>query len=456
VIEPQNNPDLPVSKPSNKQGAKDLSRLLGKLKEKPLYLLATSGLLLAVLFWLFSAPNVNTGLPVDDVKLNERPEPEGVKQAVDPRATWTAEITKDLKNLQQELQTSIGVQAEQNKKQIEELNLKIEQLESKYYSQELPEESADGSIRLKDIASVEEIRLPPPPPPRKKLKHIKNKASMRKDVKDYITSGSFARAVLLTGVVAGTGTSASSAPEPIMLRLVDHAIFSKELKTEQIKEAVLIGSCSGDISSERAKCRLETLSLKNRNGKIIEKSVEGWLIGEDGRPGVKGIVVDKSSDMARMAVLNGVLGGIAQFFQNQATAGVYPISPITGQQNALKAKDSLKAGMFAGGGNALEKLADYAIKRAEQMSPVIVVASGRVVDVVFRKGFGLLNDGNSDEQTFRVPPPTTTDYSNVKTTKLPIPAQAEDSNNELEQQGLNDSLEWSESLRNNANNRGSY
>ncbi|XVN42250.1 MAG: hypothetical protein RCG15_06935 [Candidatus Rickettsia vulgarisii] len=43
-----------------------------------------------------------------------------------------------------------------------------------------------------------------------------------------------------------------------MLRLVDTANFSKGYKTRQIKEAILIGSCSGDISSERAKCRLET------------------------------------------------------------------------------------------------------------------------------------------------------------------------------------------------------
>ncbi|KJV76204.1 bacterial conjugation TrbI-like family protein [Rickettsia hoogstraalii str. RCCE3] len=84
-------------------------------------------------------------------------------------------------------------------------------------------------------------------------------------------------------------------------------------------------------------------------------------------------------------MLNGVLGGIAQFFQNQATNSIFPVSPITGQQNALKAQDSLKAGVYAGTGNALEKLADFAIKRAESMSPVIVVASGRVIDVYLKR-----------------------------------------------------------------------
>lgn len=85
------------------------------------------------------------------------------------------------------------------------------------------------------------------------------------------------------------------------------------------------------------------------------------------------------------------------------------MSPITGQQNALKAQDFLKAGVYAGTGNALEKLADFAIKRAESMSPVIVVASGRVIDVVFRKGFDL-RENKEASKVDRLLPPTITDY----------------------------------------------
>ena len=103
---------------------------------------------------------------------------------------------------------------------------------------------------------------------------------------------------------------------------------------------------------------------------------------KEGIEWAKGDVIDKSSDITRMAVLNGILGGIASFFQNQATSGIYPVSPITGQTNALTGKAALKAGSASGVGNALQKLADYAIKRAEQMSPVIVIGSGRVIDVV--------------------------------------------------------------------------
>ena len=221
--------------------------------------------------------------------------------------------------------------------------------------------------------------------------------AIKKDPENYVVSGSFARAVLLTGVVAETGTESASNQQPILLRLVDHGIFSKGYKTEQIKEAVLIGSCYGNISSERALCRLQSLSLMNNEGEIIEKPVEGWVIGEDGRPGLKGDVIDKASDVSRMAMLNGILGGMASFFQNQAMAGVYPISPITGQQHALTGANSLKASSASGVGNALQKLADYAIKRAEQMSPVIIIGAGRTVDVVFKNGFGLKNVGIDKE-----------------------------------------------------------
>lgn len=368
-------------------------------KSKPQAFLGICGLGFAVLFWVFSGTKAdidqNNNAKLDELK--ERPKMEGVKQAVDPRADWTAKLSNEVESMSKEIKDLLEKQSSEFKDKEDRLNKRIEELESLVSGQAAANHVAtldddelnkEISIRALDnnmpVAAIQQI------PARKRLTHVKRMGGVQnKDVKDYITSGSFARAVLETGVVVGTGTASSSSPEPIMLRLVDMAIFSKGFNTEQIKEAVLIGSCIGDISSERAKCRLETVSLKNRHGQIIEKAVEGWLIGEDGRPGIKGIVVDKSSDIARAAVLSGMLGGISQFFENQATNGIFPISPITGQQNALKAKDALKAGAFSGAGNALDKLADYAIKRAEAMSPVIVVASGRVVDVVFKKGFEL-------------------------------------------------------------------
>ncbi|QES95801.1 hypothetical protein F0363_02260 [Orientia tsutsugamushi] len=197
---------------------------------------------------------------------------------------------------------------------------------------------------------------------------------------------------MLIEVVVGTGTNSSSSPEPIVLQLLDTAILYDEYKTDQIKKAILIGSCNGEMSSERAKCRIETLSVVNNQGDIIEKKVEGWLIGENGRSGIKGIVVDKSSNIASMAALNGVFSNIAKFLQAKAIKpDMLPTLNLVagGQQQEFQIGDALQSGAYSGASNAFDKLADFAIKRADSMSPVVLIASGRVIDVVFKKGFDL-------------------------------------------------------------------
>lgn len=393
--------------------SKRLSGLIEIIKNRPLVILACIGVIMVLVFYGLSESEEKTSMVLAEDRQSR--EISGIEKAIDPRAKWTAEILNEVKNMQNHLEKLIENKYLETKTKIDDFSQKLESLENPlketilydgndFNNNHKIEDSLDNNFE-QSIASA------PTAPVKRLLGYVKRAdVELKKDFKDYITTGSFARGVLLTGVVVGTGTNNAASPEPIMIRLVDTAIFSKGYKTEQIKEAILIGSCSGDISSERAKCRLETVSLLNSHGEIIEKPVEGWLIGEDGRPGIKGIVVDRSSDVARMAVLNGVLGGIAQFFQNQASNGIFPVSLITGQQNALKAQDSLKAGVYAGTGNALEKLADFAIKRAESMSPIIVVASGRVIDVVFRKGFNL-RENKEAAKVDRLLPPTTTDYS---------------------------------------------
>ena len=335
----------------------------------------------------------------------EKPKITGVQEAVDPRAIWANELTKSIKKMDQKINRTLQQQSQDHKNSLQELNLKIKELQDKANNAEI--------TKLQNV-KIQSMRPIVPKPAPGFAHYEQNLAAFeKKDPEKYVISGSFARAVLLTGVVAETGTESSSSPQPILLRLVDHGIFSKGYKTKQIKEAILIGACHGNISSERAMCRLQSVSLMNVDNEVVERPVEGWVIGEDGRPGVKGDVIDKASDVARMAMLNGILGGMAAFMQNQATAGVYPISPFTGQRNSLTGENAAKAAGSSGVGNALQKLADYAIKRAEQMSPVIIVAAGRTVDVVFKNGFHL----KALEQTPQANPVTTvssTSTSNIQ------------------------------------------
>lgn len=170
----------------------------------------------------------------------------------------------------------------------------------------------------------------------------------------------------------------------------------------------MIGACYGDISSERARCRLETISWRDKHGAPIEKPIEGWIVGEDGLVGLRGKVVDRSSDVAREAFGAGLLSAAANFLKFEATAGT--ASPLTslvtfsGQAASLNTGNSLKGAAASGAGGALDKLAEFSIKRAEQMQPVILISSGRVVDVLLKAGVSLTPDQDKDMKVMGASP----------------------------------------------------
>jgi conjugal transfer pilus assembly protein TraB len=367
------------------------------LKSPKIALLGICGISFATAaaWWIFAPSKTNQ---LANAPALEKPNISSVQEAIDPRALWADKISDQLKTLSQKID-------EKEQKFQHDLEAKLQNLDEKLRAkiQDLEQEN-DAKVHMRALSQVEEqiesqsLRATKPaailtPKRAAKLLHLhQDHSDNNKKSQDYVAAGAFARAVLLTGVVADTGVSTSAEPQPILLRLVDHGIFSKGFRTDQLKDAILIGSCHGQISSERANCRMESVSLTSKDGNIIERKIEGWLIGEDGRPGIKGVVVDRASKVARAAMLNGILGGISSFFQSQASSGIYPISPITGQTNALTGGKALQAGASQGSSNALNKLADYAIKRAESMNPVIVIGAGRVVDVAFKKGFHLKDE----------------------------------------------------------------
>ena len=216
------------------------------------------------------------------------------------------------------------------------------------------------------------------------LTHIVAKVS--KNVDTYIPAGTHAKGILLSGLTAYTGVNSSADPEPIKIRLLDYGVIAKGFKGD-IKDAVILGSCYGEISAERARCRMHTLTLEENNGEIIEVPVEGWVMGEDGRSGVRGEVIDRAGELARSALISGILGGMGRFFQQQASS-TGPMS-LLGQTSGLKGRELMEGAGASGASNALEKLSEYTIKRAEKMEPVIVVDAGRQIDVLFKKGFDL-------------------------------------------------------------------
>lgn len=321
-----------------------------------------------------------------------------VKETMDPRDYWTNTVVDRLEKTAASLEQKLEEQGSKAEEAVRKLEGELQEVNDKFakYKANAEQQELEGDIRAISPENTEEQKQLPLV---KSLGMFSRKyKSSKKNIKNYIPAGTHVRAVLLTGVVVGTGSDVQSNPEPVEIRLTDEGIFGKGNRNKQMKEATIIGGCEGNLSSERAKCRLHTLSLINDKGEIIEKPVEGWMVGEDGRPGIKGKIVDKASDILRMAMLNGVLGGMSNFFESQATAGVSPVLALTGQQNTkLNNIATLKAGVASGSSDAFSKMADFLMERFNSMSPQISVDSSREIDVVFKHGVSLYADEQDEK-----------------------------------------------------------
>ena len=214
-----------------------------------------------------------------------------------------------------------------------------------------------------------------------------------RDSRRYIPSGAFTRAILLGGLDAPTGGMAQRNPQPVLLRLMDNAVLPNQFRS-RIKECFVIGAGYGDISSERAYIRTESLSCVTRDGTAIDVPVKGYIAGEDGKAGMRGRLVSKQGQILANALMAGVASGIGSAFQQNATT--LSISPL-GSTSSVEPDKQIQAGLGTGVGRALDRLAQYYISLAEKVFPVIEVDAGRTVDVVLTQGVAL--QGSLDGET---------------------------------------------------------
>ena len=193
---------------------------------------------------------------------------------------------------------------------------------------------------------------------------------------------SFTRGTLLGGLDAPTGGQSQSNPHPVLIRLSDTSVLPNRMRGEY-RECFVIAAGYGDISSERAYLRTESLSCVRPDGATLEARIQGSSYGEDGKVGLRGRLVTKQGQMLANALLAGVVSGIGQGLATSSTE--YSTSAL-GTVATANGADAYRAGLGSGVGKALDRLAQYYIKLAENTFPVIEVDAGREIDVVITKG----------------------------------------------------------------------
>lgn len=206
-----------------------------------------------------------------------------------------------------------------------------------------------------------------------------------KTVDNYIAAGSFAKAIILSGVRASTAVKALDDPKNLIIRIIDPGTLPRKFKSD-LKDCHLVAAAIGDLPSESAEIRLEKLScVEIATGEIIETEVAGYISGEDGQNGLRGRVVSTNEKYLRNAQVLGTLSGLAKIPLPDKNS-YNPLSIAFGQTKPMSMKQKAGNNLLEGASSSLEKVADYNIKMAESMAPVIETGTGRTVDVVFTQG----------------------------------------------------------------------
>lgn len=332
--------------------------------------------------------------PTPEVKTDDVPTKESQittsGQRINPQEVWVerveteSKLTRDkLEALEKLLMENVKLKAD-SAPQLEELPESVEE--------EHIQETSAPELPKHDLLpqmGMEQQSGKPGPVVRKIVLNLSKSDGKgpgeKSTIENSIPAGAFAKAVLLGGVDASTSVQSQSDPRPVLLRVVDHGNLPRRFQSD-LKACHILASSYGDLSSERVYMRLEKLTCTERlTGEISETQVAGYVVGEDGRAGIRGVVADRAGPVLRDSLVGGFLSGVGQFFSIQQQKTDFPTSPFAAAP-ALAPGQMLTAGAASGVSKALDKYADFYIKRLEQLQPVLQVAAGRQVDLVFTEG----------------------------------------------------------------------
>ena len=151
------------------------------------------------------------------------------------------------------------------------------------------------------------------------------------------------------------------------------------------------------MSTERVNARIESGSCIV-NGKTVKINVKGNLIGEDGKPGIRGKVVSKQGQALSAAALASALEAIGGLYSS--TTGTTTMCAL-GVQRTVSGKDVQQSAVGGAISGAAEKLSDFYLRRAEELFPIVEVHAGRAVEILITKGAvveGLNIQGSSNSK----------------------------------------------------------
>lgn len=228
-----------------------------------------------------------------------------------------------------------------------------------------------------------------------------SKAAEKKDEPiAYLPSGSILTGVLLNGMDAPTGNAARKDPFPATLRIQKEAILPNRFRSD-VRECFAIISGYGDMSSERAYLRAESISCVRKDGGIIDTNLDAYAVGEDGKAGVRGRLVSKQGQIIARSLMAGFLSGVSQAFNVNPVPVISTSSTGQQQYDQVFSNELLQGAAVKGASSGLDRIAKFYLDMAESMFPVVEVDAGRQIDLIIKHGARLQAQSVKDIKPIR-------------------------------------------------------
>lgn len=232
------------------------------------------------------------------------------------------------------------------------------------------------------------------PEPRRIMTKVENSAEKSSDKEDeaagsqFIPAGSILTGVLVTGLDAPTGSGSRRDPYPALVRLNTEAILPNRFRSD-VRECFMLVSGTGELSSERAYLRSETLSCVREDGGVIETGMRGYVAGEDGKAGIHGTLVSKQGQLLAKSMMAGFMSGVSEAFDVDPVPVLSTSSTGTTQYDRNYSPEVVQGATVAGASSALERIAEFYTDMAEEMFPVIEIQAGRKINIILTSGVKL-------------------------------------------------------------------
>ncbi|SMC28103.1 conjugal transfer pilus assembly protein TraB [Desulfacinum hydrothermale DSM 13146] len=201
----------------------------------------------------------------------------------------------------------------------------------------------------------------------------------------WIPAGALIQGVLLNGMDAPTSNYARKNPVPVILRIKHEAILPNRYRMD-IRECFILASGYGVMSTERAELRTEKLSCVRQDGGVIETPIDGYLVGQDGKVGIRGRLVTKQGQMIAKSLIAGFFSGLSNAMSpSQITT--LDITPGNTQDYQFPNPAPAAAQALLGGGSeAFGNVSQFYLDMAKELFPVVEIDAGRKATIIVING----------------------------------------------------------------------